>query len=98
MWLIELNRKEGLSAQFLSPCGILSAELAGVSYTWSRPGVQAAWLERAAELLVLRHDTLRIINGAGPDTPVQEPTEAELKRTNSPVKPSWRGGEVKPLP
>jgi hypothetical protein len=36
------------------------------SYEAKSTDVQAKWLERAAELLVLRHDTLRIIDGAGP--------------------------------
>src|SRR2546428_8989827 len=39
------------------------------SYEAKATDVRAEWLERAAELLVLRHDTLRIIDGAGPDAP-----------------------------
>src|SRR5258708_17782630 len=47
------------------------------SYEAKATNVQAVWLGRAAELLVLRHDTLRIIDGAGPsiDVPQSEPTE-----------------------
>src|SRR5213080_586811 len=42
------------------------------SYEAKATDVQAKWLERAAELLVLRHDTLRIIDGVGPDAPVED--------------------------
>jgi hypothetical protein len=44
------------------------------SYEAKATDVEAQWLERAAELLVLRHDTLRIIDGAGPslDAPPSE--------------------------
>jgi len=39
--------------------------------------VRAERLKSAAEMLVLRHDTLRIIDGAGPDVPVENRDEAE---------------------
>ncbi len=50
------------------------------SYEAKATDVQAKWLERAAELLVLRHDTLRIIDGAGPgvEAPPSE-TTAEVQ-------------------
>lgn len=50
------------------------------SYEAKAPDVQAKWLEQAAELLVLRHDTLRIIEGAGPSVEAELPsseTQAE---------------------
>lgn len=47
------------------------------SYEAKAPDVQVKWLERAAELLVLRHDTLWIIDGAAPlvETDQAERTE-----------------------
>jgi hypothetical protein len=47
------------------------------SYDAGETDVRAEMLERAAELLVLRRDTLRIIDGAGPrvEAPPSEPTE-----------------------
>ena len=41
------------------------------SYEAKAPDVQVEWLERAAELLVLRHDTLRIIDGDGSDALIE---------------------------
>ena len=38
------------------------------SYEAKATDVQVAYLERAAALLVLRHDTFRIIDGEGPGT------------------------------
>src|SRR5437763_11780693 len=52
------------------------------SYEAKAPNVRAEWLERAAELLVLRHDTLRIIDGAGPDALHQDQNKAEPARVN----------------
>ncbi len=52
------------------------------SYEAKAPDVEAKWLERAAELLVLRHDTLRIIDGAGPDAPIAERDEETKERAN----------------
>src|SRR6266436_5546087 len=40
--------------------------------------VRAERLKSAAELLVLRHDTLKLIDGAGPDAP-REDQDAETK-------------------
>jgi len=48
------------------------------SYEAKATDVQAEWLERAAELLVLRHDTLRIIDGAGPS--VEAPRSESTKQ------------------
>ena len=48
------------------------------SYEAKAPDVQVKWLERAAELLVLRHDTLWIIDGAGPDAHAED-QDAETK-------------------
>jgi hypothetical protein len=47
------------------------------SYLAGETDVRAERLKSAAELLVLRHDTLRIIDGAGPDVPVENRDEAE---------------------
>lgn len=48
------------------------------TYEAGEMNVQAERLKSAAELLVLRHDTLRIIDGAGPDVPVEN-LDAEMK-------------------
>src|SRR6266852_1646129 len=48
------------------------------TYEAGEMNVQAERLKSAAELLVLRHDTLRIIDGAGPDAPVED-QDAETK-------------------
>ncbi|SRR6266571_162048 len=50
------------------------------SYEAKATDVRAEWLERAAELLVLRHDTLRIIDGAFPRI------EADQARVAEPVQ------------
>jgi hypothetical protein len=47
------------------------------SYEAKAPDVEAEWLERAAELLVLRHDTLRIIDGAGPNIEADQTSSAK---------------------
>lgn len=49
------------------------------SYQAGAPDVQPQMLEQTAELLVLRRDTLRIIDGAGPqiDVPPSKPREPE---------------------
>jgi hypothetical protein len=48
------------------------------TYQAGETNVRAEWLKFAAELLVLRHDTLRIIDGVGPDAPVED-RDAETK-------------------
>src|SRR5436305_15131436 len=48
------------------------------TYQAGETNVRAERLKSAAELLVLRHDTLRIIDGAGPDAPVED-RDAETK-------------------
>src|SRR6266536_4891756 len=48
------------------------------TYEAGETNVRAERLKSAAELLVLRHDTLRIIDGAGPDVPVED-QDAETK-------------------
>src|SRR5438105_10394963 len=50
------------------------------SYEAKAPDVQVKWLERAAELLVLRHDTFRIIDGEGPGVE----TEQHRRRRETP--------------
>jgi AAA domain len=47
------------------------------SYEAKAPDVQVKWLERAAELLVLRHDTLWIIDGAAPGIETDQAKRAE---------------------
>ena len=42
------------------------------TYEACETDVRAERLKFAAELLVLRHDTLRIIDGVGPDAPVED--------------------------
>jgi hypothetical protein len=62
------------------------------SYEAKATDVQAQWLERTAELLVLRHDTLRIIDGAGPGVEADQPSgtkpeqksEAQAEQVSSP--------------
>jgi hypothetical protein len=52
------------------------------TYQVGEADVRASWLKSAAELLVLRHDTLRIIDGTGPDAPVEDRDEAEPTSAN----------------
>ncbi len=52
------------------------------SYEAKATDVQAKWLERAAELLVLRHDTLRIIDGAGPGVEADQVSSAKSEQTS----------------
>jgi len=52
------------------------------SYEASETDVRAERLKSAAELLVLRHDTLRIIDGAGPSGEVPQPDGAEPASVN----------------
>jgi len=52
------------------------------SYEVQDSDVQAERLKSAAELLVLRHDTLRIIDGAGPSVEVPQPDGAEPASAN----------------
>lgn len=52
------------------------------SYEAKAPDVEAKWLERAAELLVLRHDTLWVIDGTSPLV------EADQARVSEPVQTS----------
>jgi AAA domain len=47
------------------------------SYEAKAPDVQVKWLERAAELLVLRHDTLWIIDGDAPGIETDQAERAE---------------------
>jgi hypothetical protein len=56
------------------------------TYQAGETDVKAETLEKAASLLVLRRDTLRIIDGAGPsiEAPPSEPTE---KRNGSGTEP-----------
>jgi hypothetical protein len=52
------------------------------TYEAQETNVRAERLKSAAELLVLRHDTLRIIDGAGPDAPVLQSDETEPASAN----------------
>jgi len=52
------------------------------SYEAKATDVQAEWLERAAELLVLRHDTLKIIDGAGPSVEAGQASIASPEQAN----------------
>ena len=52
------------------------------TYEAQETNVRVERLKSAAELLVLRHDTLRIIDGAGPDAPVLQSDEAEPASAN----------------
>jgi hypothetical protein len=52
------------------------------SYEAKATDVQAKWLERAAELLVLRHDTLWIIDGAGPSVEADQVSSAKSEQTS----------------
>jgi len=54
------------------------------SYEAKATDVQEKWLEQAAELLVLRHDTFRIIDGEGPEDKTEHASEAE-KETASEI-------------
>ncbi len=57
------------------------------SYQAGKPDIQAEKLERAAELLVLRRNTLRIIDGAGPsiEAPQSESTRLEIVQDAAPA-------------
>ena len=52
------------------------------SYEAKAPDVQASFLERAAEWLVLRHDTLWIIDGTGPEALPQGLNQREVPDAN----------------
>ena len=52
------------------------------TYSAGDTEVGAKWLKSAAELLVLRHDTLRIIDGVGPDAPVEDRGAETKDRAN----------------
>lgn len=54
------------------------------SYEAKATDVQEKWLEQAAELLVLRHDTFQIIDGEGPEDKTEHASEAE-KETASEI-------------
>lgn len=53
------------------------------SYEAKAPDVEAKWLERAAELLVLRHDTLWVIYGASPLVGADQASVAESVQTSA---------------
>jgi len=65
------------------------------SYEAGDASVRAETLEKAAELLVLRRNTLRLIDGAGPDAPVSRPDGAEEARANGtePQRETVQGSE-----
>ena len=52
------------------------------SYLAGETEVRAERLKSAAELLVLRHDTLKLIDGAGPDEHPQDQNKAEPASVN----------------
>jgi hypothetical protein len=53
------------------------------SYEAKATDVRAEWLERASELLVLRHATLRIIDGAGPGIEADQASETRAEEVSS---------------
>src|SRR5947209_6302588 len=55
------------------------------SYLAGETEVRAERLKTAAELLVLRHDTLKLIDGAGPDALAQDQNKAEPASANGKV-------------
>jgi hypothetical protein len=57
------------------------------SYLAGETDVRAEWLKSAAELLVLRHDTLKIIDGAGPSVEVPKRDGAECDFIDFLAKP-----------
>ncbi len=67
------------------------------SYEAKATDVQAKWLERAAELLVLRHDTLRIIDGAGPNVEAP-PSESTGQGNESGAEPAQEVAQVREKP
>ncbi len=62
------------------------------SYEAKAPDVQVKWLERAAELLVLRHDTLWIIDGAAPGIE----TDQAVSREQASLARSRKKAEASP--
>ncbi len=60
-------------------------------YQTGEPDVRAETLELAAQLLVLRHDTLWIIDGAGPivEAPAPEAGEQEMRAERNENR-KWR--------
>ena len=72
------------------------------SYEAKVTDVQVKWLERAAELLVLRHDTLRIIDGVGPgveadQASIAEPVQTSETQTEQVSSPN-EGQKLPPIP
>jgi len=61
------------------------------SYQAGETDVRAETLEKAAELLMLRRDTLRIIDGAGPSVEVSRPDGAEPGSTHGTEQPQETG-------
>jgi hypothetical protein len=63
------------------------------SYEAQDGDVRAERLKSAAELLVLRHDTLRIVDGAGPNIEVPQPNGAEPPSANGTERKTVQGSE-----
>jgi AAA domain len=65
------------------------------TYEAGETTMRAERLKSAAELLVLRHDTLWIIDGAGPDVPVEDQSAETKERTNEkePERQAVQGNE-----
>ncbi len=69
------------------------------SYEVRATDVQVEYLERAAELLVLRHDTFRIIDGKGPGTETDLISETEKETVSEiPAGQIAPPNEVQPSP
>jgi hypothetical protein len=69
------------------------------SYEAKATDVQDEWLERAAELLVLRHDTLRIIDGAGPSVEADQASTAEpVQKSDTQAEQVSSANEAQRLP
>jgi AAA domain len=69
------------------------------TYEAGETDVQTGTLEKAAQLLVLRRDTLQIIDGAGPSVEVSRPDRAEpgsAHGTEQPQETVWANGQQNP--
>src|SRR6266496_144968 len=73
---ITLSETGTVSGSISTSLAAYSTKLVTTALEWSyaagETDVRAETLEKAAELLILRRDTLRIIDGAGPSVEVQE--------------------------
>jgi hypothetical protein len=69
------------------------------SYEAKATDVQEKWLEQAAELLVLRHDTFEIIDGKGPGAETEQvPVTEKEAASQIPAVPVSSPNEEQELP